>query len=123
MARVLLLDDEARLRRVLTKLLELDDHEVVAVADPNAGLRIIARESFDVVISDVVLGRDNGLDFVAQLRKSNKDLAVILITGEPNDATQQRAEALGVQAFLVKPITRNLLKATLASIEGMSPGP
>ena len=109
MAKILIVDDESKLRRSFSLLLELDGHTVSAVADADSALATLAAEPFDMLISDIVLPKVSGVDLVQRALALCPDLKTLLITGDPSPETFERAESIGVDEYLRKPVTRQAL--------------
>src|SRR5690348_17303957 len=77
---VLIIDDEAEIRESLQTLLELEGFEVDCAVNADEGITRIGERSFDLVLLDLALPDRNGLDLLADLRTSNPQLSVIMIT-------------------------------------------
>src|SRR5438046_10663424 len=69
MARILIIDDDVTLRQALTKHLELSGHEVRQAADGDAGIRAFERHAADVVIVDIFMPGQGGLQTIGRLRR------------------------------------------------------
>src|SRR3989440_12750906 len=77
---VLIIDDEAEIRESLQTLLELEGFEVECAVNGDDGVARIGERSFDLVLLDLALPDRNGLDLLADLRASNPQLSIIMIT-------------------------------------------
>ena len=111
--RVLVVDDEPEVRRVLARLLTRERCHVVEVADAAQALALLDATAFDLLVTDVVLGA--GLDGVAlgrEARRRRPGLPVIYVSGYPRDALALAALAAG-EWFLPKPVAIADLRATL----------
>lgn len=111
--RVLVVDDEPEVRRVLARLLTRERCHVVEVADAAQALALLDATAFDLLVTDVVLGA--GLDGVAlgrEARRRRPGLPVIYVSGYPRDALELAALAAG-EWFLPKPVAIADLRATL----------
>ncbi len=109
-ARVLLVDDEPAVLRVLKTILESCGCITAEAGDGNEALRLLISTSFDVVISDVSMPGCNGLEFLRMVRERDLDVPVILITGEPSLESANRALEYGAFRYLVKPLSPKSLK-------------
>jgi len=114
--RVLLVDDEANIRRMVGALLQSDGFETIEAADGNAALRRIIEDSPDVVLLDLMMppGPD-GLATLEQIRKRSPHVPVIMMSGKANLADAVRAMKLGAFQFLEKPLTPESVVVTLRS--------
>ncbi|HTW94588.1 MAG TPA: sigma-54 dependent transcriptional regulator [Tepidisphaeraceae bacterium] len=101
--RVLIIDDEANIRTMLTLCLEADGHSVVACGTIESALDEIARRIFDLVFLDVRLGMDNGLDFLPALLAESPWAKVIVITAFASIETAVEAMRRGATDYLPKP--------------------
>lgn len=105
MATVLIVEDDAAVRRVLRKALQLRKHEVVEVESGEAALARVAEGGVDAIISDVGMPGIGGLAFYDELLKRAPQLAkrLIFLTGSARDpAVHDRIEARGVP-LIAKP--------------------
>jgi CheY-like chemotaxis protein len=114
--RVLLVDDDAMVRTVLRALLVRDGYAVVEAADGLDALkRIECGESFDLVLTDLVMPEVNGWHILRTVRRLRPGLPVVLITGwEQSDPEGDDAP----DAVVIKPVTDAELRDTVASVLG-----
>jgi len=114
---VLLVDDEHGIRETLGLFLERDGHQVRTVADAPEAIKILASESFDAVVSDIVLPQISGVELLEKIRQVAPYTKVILITGEPTVNTAAQAVRMGAFDYLSKPISReDICKAVKSAI-------
>jgi CheY-like chemotaxis protein len=78
---ILLVDDEAEIRDLLTQFLTVNGYRVLAVASPTAALEAARREPPDLIISDLQLEDADGLEMITELKTVLPDKPVILLTG------------------------------------------
>ncbi len=105
MAKILVAEDEDSVRSFVRRALEGNGHTVTAVSDGNAALQALSEDSFELLITDIVMP---GLDGIALALKTTRDypqLPVLLMTGY--SAEQQRAHNMEelVAQVLLKPFT------------------
>ena len=79
--KVLVVDDEAPVRELLSDLLKREGCKVSICATGEEALDLLKKDSFDVVLLDIKLSGISGLEVLKNIRDTNKDLAVIMITG------------------------------------------
>ncbi len=115
--RILLIDDERNISRMLSVALEVDGHQVVAVEGSAGAVRQMQKASFDIAFLDLRLGDEDGLEVLAQLRKIDRHLAVIVITAFATIATAVEAIRLGAADYLPKPFTPEQVRMVLNRIE------
>ena len=103
--RVLVVDDEASIRELLSKTLALAEYDVdTAAAGPTALDRLRATpEAFDLLIADLKMPGMDGLTLIRQVRRVNAELPIIIITGFSTESSAIEAVNLGVAGYLTKP--------------------
>lgn len=119
--KIIIIDDEALIRRSTTKLIEqnLPQCEVVGEAESASdGIKLIEQYNPDIIITDIYMNGMNGLDMLSNANYSGK---VIVITGFRNFEYAQRAISLDVYALLLKPIRRDeFIKTINGAIDSIS---
>jgi two-component system, OmpR family, response regulator len=95
---ILVVDDDVALRLLCRVNLELEGHRVLEAATSEHARELLGSEAVDVVLLDLHLGLENGLDLVEEIRRA--DAAVALLTGTPEIPPETRAR---VDAVLPKP--------------------
>lgn len=102
--RVLLVDDEPELRRLLRRSLARAGFEVVEASHGRAALELARQSSFDVVISDVRMPCMGGLELLERLQLEEPALPVVLMSGSGELPNRQSAVDVGAFDYLPKPI-------------------
>ena len=111
-ARILIADDEAQIREVLHELLG-DEYECTEVASAEEALRIVRRENFDLVLSDIMMGGITGLEMVPQVLELAPDTVVIMISGEQNIESAIEALRAGAFDYITKPFDLRHVEAAV----------
>src|SRR3954466_15903252 len=101
--RVLVVDDEESIRELLTKTLAMAEYETQSVPDGRAGLDLLRREAWDLLIADLRMPEMDGLSLIREARRLHPRLPVIIVTGYSTESTAIQAANLGVVGYLVKP--------------------
>jgi CheY-like chemotaxis protein len=116
--RLLLVDDEEVLARLGQALLERLGYEVAAYTSSLAALEAFQAEPsrFDLIITDQTMPVMSGATLVAELRHIRPDIPIILCTGFSHLMNAEKAEALGVDAFVLKPGVTQELAATIQQV-------
>ena len=110
MANILLLDDEANVREVLTLSLSSFGHDVTSIATPDEAKQMLEQQTFDVVITDLRMdGEDKGLDIVRQSKAVQPDAIVLLLTAYASAETAVEAMRNGAFDYITKPVSRTEL--------------
>lgn len=115
--RILLIDDERNVARMLAISLEADGHEVVAAEGSAGALRQLHKGRFDAAFLDLRLGEEDGLAVLTELRKVDRRLAVVVITAFATIATAVEATRLGAADYLPKPFTPEQIRLVVDRIE------
>lgn len=102
--RVLVIDDEPAVLRVLGLLLERHGFAVETVANAREGLKLLEKQAFHVVLSDIIMPELSGVDFLRELRRHDLDVPVILMTAGPTLDSALDAIEYGAQQYLLKPV-------------------
>lgn len=110
-SRVLIVDDDPNALEILSRLLSREDYECRTVDSGQGCLDILARESFDVIVLDVMMPNMDGLQVCEKLRanQTTRAIPVILLTAKDDMETRSRGMALGVSEFLTKPLNKQEL--------------
>ena len=116
--RVLLIEDDTSVRRIVRKMLERGRHEVIEAENGRVGLDRLRDGAFDLVITDIVMPEMDGLETLIELRKLYPTLTVIAMSGGGRTGNMDflgSAEKLGASAVLHKPFTIDMLITAIAS--------
>ncbi|MGH7264953.1 MAG: response regulator [Candidatus Rokuibacteriota bacterium] len=103
MARILVIDDDIEIRRILEEALVAAGHEVVLAGDGAAGLRAYTDARPHVVIVDLVMPQKSGLELVVELRRADPRVKIIAISGSANLEFLAGGRDVGVERTLEKP--------------------
>ena len=101
--RILVIDDDKSARLLLERVLTRAGHSVVLVDNGEQGLKVLAQQPFDLMITDKNLPGVDGLEVLRRARAHNKTLQAIIITGFPTPETKSSAKELGVYSYVTKP--------------------
>ena len=113
---ILILDDEANIRKTLTLALEMDGHRVVAVGNLRDGLDQAATRPFDLLFLDMRLGTDKGTDHIPEFIATSPWIKIVVITAYASVETAVEAMRLGAADYLPKPFTPDQVKAIIAKV-------
>lgn len=111
--RVLIVDDEASLRDMLGRFLRSRGYVVHAAADAGAALRELRSQQYALLLTDVRLPDSFGVELVDAALAHDPDLAVILLTGFPDDAIMSAAYQRGAMDYLTKPVPLESLEQAI----------
>jgi DNA-binding response OmpR family regulator len=120
---ILLVDDDAPLREMLTRSFEREGHRILAVADGDAALEEASRNQFDVVLLDVALGPGlSGYDVARTLRDRRNIVPIIMLTALDSEADAVQGLEAGADDYVTKPFglaeLRSRIRAVLRRTHG-----
>ena len=101
--RVLVVDDEASIRDLLSKTLALAEYDVDTAPDGTSALDRMRQFNYDLLIADLKMPGMDGLTLIRQAKRIKADLPVIIITGFSTESSAIEAVNLGVAGYLTKP--------------------
>ncbi|HYE94247.1 MAG TPA: GAF domain-containing protein, partial [Terriglobales bacterium] len=113
-ARVLVVDDEAEIRDVLTTLFTHWGHEVVACEDGDTAIGRFESETFDLVVTDLGMPGISGWTVARAVKARNPETPVVMVTGWREQISETEAHAEGVDYLLSKPFRRAELRTVVA---------
>lgn len=113
--QLLVVDDDAALRTLLTRYLTENGYSVHAVADGTAMEEALARQSFDLVILDLMLPGENGLTLATRLR-SRSDLPIIILSAHGDEVDRIVGLEVGADDYLPKPFNPRELLARIRAV-------
>jgi CheY-like chemotaxis protein len=122
MARILIVDDEVTFRTVIASALVKSGHDVIEAEDGRAGLALLDSHPIDLVITDVLMPEQDGLELIMKIRGKANAVPIIATTGHPAKAELylKLANTLGAQRVLAKPFS---MEDLLLAIRELLPTP
>lgn len=115
-ARLLVVDDDERLRALIRRHLEQAGFQVRGVGDVKQTLRLIEREHFDLIVLDLMLPDGDGMQVCAQLRARGFETPVLMLTAKGDDQDRIAGLELGADDYLAKPCNALELVARVRAI-------
>jgi len=104
----LVVEDSPMMRQLLTiALSRIDGLSVVEASDGLEGVKKLSTDQFDIVLVDINMPIMDGLKLIRHIRSDSVhlDVPIIIVTTEGGEEDRQRAELLGVQAYIAKPVS------------------
>lgn len=120
MAKILLIEDEEPIRRVMVRILQDENatYEVTEAHDGSKGLSALKKNDFDLVLCDIKMPKKDGIEVLQKTRNQNIHVPFIMLTGHGNVDTAVEAMKLGAHDFIPKPPDLNrLLTAVRNALE------
>jgi len=116
--KVLIADDEVEFASTLSTRLQLRGYTTIIANSGEETLDAISQQEPDVVLLDLKMPDLDGLEVLAQLRQTNKDLKVIILTGHGSFASGNEGMALGAYDYIMKPVDLSLLIEKIKEASG-----
>jgi two-component system, NtrC family, nitrogen regulation response regulator NtrX len=112
-AHLLIVDDEANTLASLSRAFRLEGHEAAVCDNANKALELAKSQSFDLILSDVVMPGKDGLTLLEELKAQGVPTPVVMMSGQAHIEMAVRATRLGALDFLEKPISTEKLLLTV----------
>jgi CheY-like chemotaxis protein len=117
MNKILIVDDDQESRNLLCEVLEENGYTPYAVANGMDAREVLSRDrDYRIVIADLQMPKESGLDLLRNLRQQNCKHEIILMSSFISGAEKKAAKALGVHALLEKPFQLTELLQTVAEL-------
>jgi signal transduction histidine kinase len=111
---ILVVDDEPGVLTTIQAILTMEGYNVQGATNGRDALNTLRKQEFDLILTDLRLGNDDGLDMLAELRGLAPDTAAIVLTGYASLESAIQAMRQGAYDYLVKPTDVEELKLTVA---------
>ena len=115
--KILIAEDETFLLKIMESRLKKEGHEIVAVSDGRDALKQLDTNSFDLVITDIMMPFISGLEITGIVKKRNKGLPVIVLSAMGQENVVVEAFKLGADDFISKPLSPNELSMRIRRFE------
>jgi len=112
--RVLIVDDEESVAVTMQAILEMDGYEVTAASSVTEAIELVKKSEFDLVLSDLRLDDGDGIQIVAETRRSSPETICIILTGYASLDSAVKAMREGAYDYLVKPCDVEELRLTVS---------
>jgi CheY-like chemotaxis protein len=116
--KILIIDDQADVRRVLTITLRHMGYETCEAADAGAGIRMSLMENPDLIVMDLSLPDSSGLETAKTIKENSRTshIPIVACSGWKSDEILAQAKEAGIVEFLFKPISPELLAAVIEKL-------
>lgn len=114
--KILVVDDDEAVLTLLSDILTHAGYEVSTAQDGVKALRMAQMESFDLLLTDLVMPDRDGIEVIQSIRKHQPKLSIIAISGAFGGSMLRAAELLGAQATLPKPCSSSQLLTTIRKV-------
>jgi CheY-like chemotaxis protein len=125
---ILVVDDEPDLCELISRMLARAGHKVTCAGDGDEASRVIAKQQFDVVLTDVIMPEKDGIEVIGELRRKQPNVRIVAMSGGGHVALDQYlkiAKGMGAHGILQKPFSNDELLATIeaAMVKDRPAGP
>lgn len=117
--KILLIDDDTLIRRSVARVLMQNGHDVITAEDGIRGMELFHRERFDLVVTDIYMPRQEGIETILTLRREDTATKIIAISGgghSGNTDALEMARLLGADAIIEKPFRTDQLLAKIDAV-------
>ncbi len=114
MERILVVDDEASIRKALQIGLASENFEIDLARDGNSGIQMGQQKAYDILIADLCLPDKTGLDVIKKIKAASPAVIPIVITGKGSMQSSLEAIRLEVSDYLEKPLSLASVKDSIA---------
>src|SRR6218665_2203650 len=111
--KVMIVDDDARIRNLLSRYLTQEGFEVIVAEDGHALNRILLRDTVDLIVLDLVMPGEDGLSVCRRLRAANDRTPIIMLTAKGEDMHRIAGLEVGADDYLAKPFNPHELRARM----------
>ena len=115
MAKILICDDEPGIRAILKRYARFEQHEVTEAGDGAAAVEACKKESFDIIIMDIMMPELDGLSAAREIRKTS-DVPIIMLTAKGEEYDKILGFELGVDDYVVKPFSSREIMLRISAI-------
>jgi DNA-binding response OmpR family regulator len=119
--RILVVEDDAAIRRGLVDALEFSGYGVLQAADGVAGMKLAVRATYDLLLLDLILPGASGFDILPAVRENRPTLPIIILTARGEEGDRVRGLRLGADDYVVKPFSVRELLARIEAVLRRSP--
>ncbi|MCW5232272.1 osmolarity response regulator transcription factor OmpR [Verminephrobacter eiseniae] len=114
--KVVIVDDDARIRNLLSRYLTQEGFEVIVAEDGHALNRILLRDTVDLIVLDLVMPGEDGLSVCRRLRAANDRTPIIMLTAKGEDMHRIAGLEVGADDYLAKPFNPHELRARMRAV-------
>jgi len=115
MANILIVDDEAPIRELFWMILDSKGHDCDMAPNAQEARKALGKKTYDLVISDINMPGESGLDLIRHVRSEFEDTAVIMISAIDDPVVAGAALDMGIYEYVIKPINTNGVLISVAS--------
>ena len=111
--KILVVDDEQEICDLTRSFLRKKNYCTLGATSRKEAVEIVKRDQPQIVLLDIRLGSESGLETLAQIKEINKDIKVVMVTALNDEDSIAQAKSLGADDYISKPFTANFLEDTV----------
>jgi putative two-component system response regulator len=115
MARVLIVDDDKAIQHMLCRLLDKSGYSYSVASDAKEARAILNGQDFELVLCDVTMPGESGIDFIKFISAAYPDTAIIMVTGMDDREISESALDIGAYGYIIKPFKPNQLMISISN--------
>ncbi len=104
MINILVVEDDEKLNQIICTYLTKNNYNAKGCCNPVEAYDLLFAESYDLIISDIMMPKINGFDFASEIRQQNPNVPILFITALDDLSSKQKGFYAGVDDYMVKPI-------------------
>lgn len=104
MFKILVVEDDRDLNRSVCSFLSHNGYEATGCLDAEEAYDEMYKNTFDLIVSDIMMPKTDGFEFAGNVRALNKDIPILFMTARDDFASKQRGYRIGIDDYMVKPI-------------------
>ena len=102
--KILIIDDEKYVREMIHLHLKEEGYEVLLASNASEGLRVAKISNPDLILTDLLLERDDGIEGIRKMRENKISVPIIVLSGQSVEEEQKKALKAGADGFIQKPV-------------------
>jgi DNA-binding response OmpR family regulator len=114
--KILLVEDDWKLRRISSDFLKKDGYEVIEAEDGEKALELFFDNKIDLVILDIMLPKLNGWEVCREIRKEKEDIPIIMLTAKGEEEDILKGYDLKTDEYITKPVALKILMAKIKAL-------
>ena len=114
--KILIVDDDPAIRKLLEKVMRSNEMETTAADSGTAALRLLASNTYDLILMDIMLGDMEGFDVIKRLRSQGIKTPVMIVSGRNEDYDSLYGLSIGADDYITKPFRPVVLGAKVKAL-------